>query len=77
MGEDSPYYVPARSIEAIKLAEILDATRINKETSMLESRYLSKPAVDNISENIDEAIHGALGELTLKDLVLNKIDTQS
>ncbi len=77
VGEDSPYYVPARSIEAIKLAEILDATRINKETSMLESRYLSKPAVDNISENIDEAIHGALGELTLKDLVLNKIDTQS
>jgi membrane protein len=74
VGEDSPYYVPAKSIGAIKLAEILDAARINKETSMLESRYLSKSEVDQITRNIEEAIHGALGELTLKDLVLNNID---
>lgn len=74
VGEDSPYYVPARSIEAIKLAEIIDAARLNKETPLLENRYLAKPEIDQITEHIDNAIHNALGEMTLKDLVLNKTD---
>ena len=74
VGEDTPYYVPARSIEAIKLSEIIDASRINKETSMLESRYLSKPEVDQITKKVDDAIHDVLSEMTLEDLVLNKID---
>lgn len=77
VGEDNPYYVPAKSIESIKLSEILDASRINKETSMLENRYLSEPEVDQVTQKLDDAIHSALGDSTLKDLVLNKPDLDS
>ena len=74
VGEDPAYYLPAKDIEAITLTEILDAARVNKETTFLENRYLSKPEVDHVIENIDEAIRGTLGKLTLRDLILNKID---
>jgi len=71
-GDDPTFYLPAKAIEAITLTEIIDAARVNKETTLLENRYLSKPEVDQVTENIDEAIRGVLGELTLKDLILNK-----
>jgi len=77
VGEDPVFYLPAKDIEAITLVEIIDAARVNKETNLLENRYLSKPEVDQITENIDEAIHGALGNLTLRDLILEKIDKVS
>ncbi|TDI91622.1 MAG: YihY/virulence factor BrkB family protein [Candidatus Dadabacteria bacterium] len=77
VGEDPVFYLPAKDIEAITLTEILDAARVNKETTFLENRYLSKPEVDHLIENIDEAIHGTLGKLTLRDLILNKIDKVS
>ncbi|MCH7519120.1 MAG: YihY/virulence factor BrkB family protein [Candidatus Dadabacteria bacterium] len=77
VGEDPAYYLPAKDIEAITLTEILDAARVNKETTFLENRYLSKPEVDHVIENIDEAIRGTLGKLTLRDLILNKIDKVS
>jgi len=77
VGEDPVFYLPAKDIEAITLTEILDASRVNKETTFLENRYLSKPEVDHLIENIDEAIHGTLGKLTLRDLILNKIDKVS
>ncbi|MCK5392273.1 MAG: YihY/virulence factor BrkB family protein [Deltaproteobacteria bacterium] len=74
VGEDPVFYLPAKAIEAITLEEIIDAARVNKETTFLENRYLSKPEVDLVTENIDGAIRGVLGELTLRDLVLNKMD---
>ncbi len=77
VGEDPVFYLPAKDIEAITLTEILDAARVNKETTLLENRYLSKPEVDHLTENIEEAIRGALGKLTLRDLILNKIDKVS
>jgi len=77
VGDEPTFYLPAKDIEVITLAEIIDAARINKETPLLENRYLAKPEIDKITENVDDAIHSALGELTLKDLVLNKIDTES
>ena len=77
VGEDPVFYLPAKDIEAITLTEILDAARVNKETTFLENRYLSKPEVDHVIENIDEAVRGTLGKLTLRDLILNKIDKVS
>ena len=74
VGEDPVFYLPAKDIEVITLNEIIDAARINKETPLLESRYLANTEIDQITEKVDNAIHGALGELTLKDLVLNKTD---
>ena len=74
VGEDPAYYLPAKDIEAITLTEILDAARVNKETTFLENRYLSKPEVDHVIESIDEAVRGTLGKLTLRDLILNKTD---
>jgi len=77
VGEDPAYYVPAKAIEAITLTEIIDAARINKETTLLENRYLSKPEVDQVTENIDDVIRTVLGDLTLRDLILNKTDKAS
>jgi membrane protein len=77
VGDDPTFYLPAKDIEVITLAEIIDAARTNRETPLLENRYLANPEIDQITEHIDEAIHGALGEMTLKDLVLNKTDLGS
>ncbi|MGB2691998.1 MAG: YhjD/YihY/BrkB family envelope integrity protein, partial [Thermodesulfobacteriota bacterium] len=74
VGDDPIFYLPAKDIEVITLAEIIDAARVNKETPLLENRYLAEPEIDQITEHIDDAIHNALGEMTLKDLVLNKTD---
>ncbi len=74
VGEDTPYYLPAKDIESIKLAEILDTARINSETDVLETRHISEPGVDQITDRIDDAIYSSLGDLTLKDLVLGKGD---
>jgi len=74
VGDDPIFYLPAKDIEVITLAEIIDAARVNKETPLLENRYLAEPEIDQITEHVDDAIHNALGEMTLKDLVLNKTD---
>ncbi|GJM17127.1 MAG: hypothetical protein DHS20C13_24540 [Thermodesulfobacteriota bacterium] len=72
VGDDPVFYLPAKAIEVITLNEIIDAARVNKETPLLENRYLASTEIDQITEKVDNAIHGALGDLTLKDLVLNK-----
>ena len=77
VGEDQPYYLPAKDIESIKLSEIVDSARVNNETQILESNHLSKPEVDQITDKIEDAIHTSLGNLTLRDLVVNKVDESS
>lgn len=77
VGDDPTFYLPAKDIEVITLAEIIDAARTNRETPLLENRYLANPEIDQITEHIDDAIHSALGKMTLKDLVLNKTDLGS
>jgi membrane protein len=77
VGDDPTFYLPAKDIEVITLAEIIDAARTNRETPLLENRYLANPEIDQITEHVDDAIHSALGKMTLKDLVLNKTDLGS
>ncbi len=74
-GEDPSYYLPAKDLEVITLNEIINAARTNKETMLLESRYLSNPQIDKITGEVDNAIHDALGQKTLKDIVLDNGDT--
>ncbi len=72
VDEDPPYYLPAKDLESIKLSEILESARINNETDILETRHLSNPEVDQVTDKIEDSIHDSLGDMTLRDLVANK-----
>lgn len=70
-GDNPPCLVPSRALERITLKEIVDATRTNYETDMVEKKYLSMPEVDLVTARVENAINEALAELSLKDLVLS------
>ena len=73
--DDPPAYIPARSIETIKLNDLLNAVRIAaKETLSVEKRIASVPEVDNIISRLDNAFNKTLGEKTLRDLVLSRTE---
>jgi len=64
-----PCFVPSRALEKITLKEIVDATRTNYETDLVEKKYLSMREVDLVTGKVESAIGAALGETSLKDLV--------
>jgi len=64
-----PCFVPSRALEKITLKEIVDATRTNYETDLVEKKYLSMREVDLVTGKVESAIDAALGETSLKDLV--------
>ncbi len=64
-----PCFVPSRALEKITLKEIVDATRTNYETDLVEKKYLSMHEVDLVTGKVENAINAALGETSLKDLV--------
>ena len=64
-----PCFVPSRALEKITLKEIVDATRTNYETDLVEKKYLSMHEVDLVTGKVESAINDALGETSLKDLV--------
>jgi membrane protein len=71
-AEEPHAYIPSRSIETIKLKDLLDSVRIaEKGTLSVEKRVASIPAVDNIMTSLDSALDETLGEKTLKDIVLS------
>jgi len=45
------------------------AVRTTDQTDLVEKKYLSVPAVDEITGRMENAVNEALGDLTLKDLV--------
>ncbi|GBE40555.1 hypothetical protein BMS3Bbin09_00438 [bacterium BMS3Bbin09] len=72
-ADDPPAYIPARSIEKIKLTDLLNSVRIaEKETLLIENRIISVPEVDNIIGTLDSAFDNTLREKTLRDLVLSR-----
>lgn len=72
-ADDPPAYIPARSIETIKLNDLLNSIRIAKtETLSVEKRVPSVPEVDNIISTLDIAFDKTLGEKTLRDLVISQ-----
>lgn len=68
-ADDTPCFVPSRALEKITLKEIIDATRTNYETDLVEKKYLSMHEVDLVTGKVESAIDEALGQATLKDLV--------
>jgi membrane protein len=69
--DEPPGLLPARDIETILLSEVVGAVRcVDGCSSVVEDKLLSLPAVDEVSRSMDEAIGGALGGRTVKDLVL-------
>lgn len=71
-GDNPPCFVPSRALEKITLKEIVDATRTNYETDLVEKKYLSMPEVDLVTGRVENAINEALGETSLKDLVMGE-----
>jgi len=70
-ADEPPCFVPSRALEKITLKEIVDATRTNYETDLVEKKYLSMREVDLVTGKVESAINDALGGTSLKDLVLS------
>ena len=67
--DNPPMLVPTRSLEKITIREIVEAARTNEETDVIERKYLSVPAVDDVTARMENAMNETLGNITLKDLV--------
>jgi membrane protein len=70
-GDEPPRYIPARDIETIKLKELIYSVRMNEEeVYSLEERFHSMPKVDEVIRRIDDSTKKAVGEETVKSLIL-------
>jgi membrane protein len=71
-GGDASAYLPARDIAAIGLRDIYAAVRLSgPDSAGFERRNIvTVDAVDRIGRSVDAAIERALGEVTLRDLVI-------
>lgn len=76
-GDKEPSYLPARSIDTIKIREIIGAVRGGyKDISLFlfEKENHSIPEIDEVTHKIDDAINSALGEDNLRDIIISKTD---
>jgi membrane protein len=72
-ADDPPAYVPARDIGTITLSELLKGVRMaDKETMIIERKVISVPDVDSVLRVLETSTKNALGERTLKDMVLSQ-----
>jgi membrane protein len=72
-NDDPPAYLPARDLETIRLNDLLKSVRDGEEIAhSVENRFLSMSEVDTVMARVDRAIEGALGNETLRDIVLKK-----
>lgn len=68
-GDESPTYLPARSLEAIEVKDVLDAVRAaDEQTHFSLQRLPSEPAVERLLDRLEKAVAGALDGRTLKEL---------
>lgn len=69
-GPDELHYLPAQSLENISIEMILDAARTAEESHHLRpDDVITVPEVDETMKHVENAIHGAVKNRTLKDLV--------
>ena len=72
-ADDPPAYLPGMDIESIKLKDFFNSVRASEEeTYSIEDRFLSMDEVDGVIKRVDEAVGDALGEETIKSLVLSR-----
>ena len=65
-------YLPGRSLEHIKIVEILDAVRSAQESTHLNPDIVTSDAsVDALLQNINDSINNSIADITLLDLVEN------
>ena len=70
-GDEPPGYIPARDIETIKLKELISSVRMDEEEIYsIEEGFLSMPEVDGIIRKIEDSTQNAIGEKTVKSLIL-------
>ncbi|MGQ0793204.1 MAG: YihY/virulence factor BrkB family protein [Deltaproteobacteria bacterium] len=70
-GDDPPSYLPAKDIDTIGLKEVLDSARVGGGGhNLMEGRLASVPEVDEIMQRADDSLIAALGEESIKTLVL-------
>ena len=63
-------YLPAKSIDLLRLSDVLKAVRSGEEIRYLTTAQLpTKGLLLDIVENIDDAIEASLGDKTVRDLI--------
>ncbi len=68
-GDEPPFYLPSRSLEAIEVKDVLDAVRAADEQTHLSLQRLPlEPAVEQLLDHLEKAVAGALDGRTLKQL---------
>jgi len=65
---ESPTFVPARSPDAIKIKDMLDAVRCFEERESGCRGTLPNGEIGRVEQTIDRAVAEALGSMTLRDL---------
>ncbi|MBK5963165.1 ribonuclease BN [Thiocystis minor] len=66
-ADEDPGYVPARAPESIRIVDLLDATRRFEERDSGCPGTVSDAGVQQVEQDIETAIAGALKDMTLKD----------
>ncbi|MFQ5582240.1 MAG: YihY/virulence factor BrkB family protein [Mariprofundaceae bacterium] len=73
-SEASSPYVPAQDMERLQVRQVLEAVRKGNEgTGLTPWRLASEPAVDRLIEGIRNGMDTAMGDKTLKDMVLSDL----
>jgi membrane protein len=72
-GEDTRY-VPAQDVDAIKVAAVLHCLRTAEENPSFGLRSLADTGVNKLLQDLSTAQADVLGDLTLKQLALRKIN---
>jgi DNA-binding IscR family transcriptional regulator len=71
-ASDGQGYVPARDLERIGLKEILNSLRTAGGREELPNREGNKNVVDDVTEQVDQAVATTLAGKSLKSLVLSQ-----
>ena len=62
-----------RDLDTVRVKEVLDIVRTAEEKTLFHSdRIQSEAVVDGIMERVDSAVNAALGEMSVKDLVMSE-----
>lgn len=69
-------YLPARSIDQISLYEIVRMARLAEDLGMSEQMRCARP-VKALQQDIDQCLQSALQQKTLKDLVVDTLESKT